>query len=203
MSESMTRRHGLEPFLSSLPTQPGGEDGVKIEIRADLGHINLRSSPANPEFLSTVARVLQQELPLAANTMTMGDHRVYWLGPDEWQVVTAIDDSDELVTELREALARLHASVSDLSGGQIALQISGPRVRDVLAKASTLDLTPAEFSLGACAQSGLAKANMLIGCIDDAEPVFEIMVRRSFSDYAVRWFQHAASEYGVKISMTA
>jgi len=80
MSESMTRRHGLEPFLAALPTQASIDDGVKIELRADLGHINLRGSPANPAFLSTVAAVLRQELPLAANTMTMGDHRVFWLG---------------------------------------------------------------------------------------------------------------------------
>jgi len=202
MSESMTRRHGLEPFLSSLPTDAGGEDCVKVEIRADLGHINLRGSPANPEFLTTVARVLQQELPLAANTMTTGDHRVYWLGPDEWQIVTAIDGSDGLVTQISEALAGLHASVFDLCGGQVGLQLSGPRVRDVLAKACTLDLAPAEFSLGACAQSGLAKANMLIGLVDDVGPVFELVVRRSFADYVLRWLQHAATEYGVAFSAT-
>jgi len=202
MSEAMTQRHGLEPFLSSLPTGSSGKDCVRIEIRAGLRHINLRGSPDNPEFLAAVARVLRQELPIAANTMTRGDHRVYWLGPDEWQIVTAIDASDGLVTQLREALMGKHACLSDLSGGQIGLQLSGPNVRDVLAKACTLDLAPAEFSLGTCAQSGLAKANMLIGLIDDVVPVFEIVVRRSFADYVVRWLQHAAAEYGVDFSAT-
>jgi sarcosine oxidase subunit gamma len=199
----MIRRHGLEPFLAALPTQSSGDDGVKIEIRADLGHINLRGSPANPAFLSTVAAVLRQELPLAANTMTMGDHRVFWLGPDEWQLVTAVDDTVELSKQLREALVAFHASVADLSGGQIALHVSGSKVRDVLAKACTLDLSPARFDVGACAQGGLAKTSMLIGRIDDVELKFEIVLRRSFADYALRWLRHAATEYDVRFSATA
>jgi len=197
MFEPTTSRHGLEPFLAALPTQERGDDCVTVEIRADLGHINLRGSPANPEFLPTVASVLRQELPIAANTMTMGHHRIYWLGPDEWQIVTAIDASSELLTQTGKALAGLRGSVSDLGGGQIALQLGGPRVRDVLAKACTLDLAPTEFRVGASAQCGLAKASMLIGLIDDAGPTFEIVVRRSFADYVLRWLQHAATEHGV------
>jgi sarcosine oxidase subunit gamma len=201
MSESKTRRHGLEPFLSSPLAEASGGDCVRIDIRSDLGHINLRGSPSDPQFLAIVGRVLRQDLPIAANTMTMGDHRVYWLGPDEWQIVTAIDDSAGLVKHLREALVGLHASVSDISGGQIALHVSGPSVRDVLTRACTLDLAPAEFGVGACAQSGLAKASMLIGLTDEAGPEFEIVVRRSFSDYVVRWLKNAAAEFGVKFGV--
>jgi sarcosine oxidase subunit gamma len=176
-------------------SESGGGDGVKIDIRADRGHINLRGCPTNPEFLAAVRGVLRQELPVAANTMTISDHRVYWLGPDEWQIVAGIDVCDDLVAQLGEATADLHASVTDLSGGQISLHISGSGVRDVLAKGCTLDQTSPNFEVGACAQSGLAKANVLIGCIDAAGPVFEIVVRRSFSDYLLRWLRHAATEY--------
>jgi sarcosine oxidase subunit gamma len=198
MSDSTTRRHGLEAFLSSSPAETGG--GVRIEIRADLGHINLRGNPADPDFLAIIASVLGQELPIAANTMTTGDHRAYWLGPDEWQIVTEFDAARGLETKLSNALTDHHASVSDLSGGQIAFHVSGPGVRDVLAKGCTLDLAQGKFDVGDCAQSGLAKANALIGLIDDAGTVFEIVARRSFSDYALRWLTHAASEYGVSIS---
>lgn len=202
MSETTTVRHGLEAIIGSLPKCSSGGECIKVRIQADLGHINLRGATANPDFLAAVAGVLRQELPLEANTMTMGDHRVFWLGPDEWQIVTAVDNTDELVTRLRDALPGIHASVSDLTGGQVAMHISGPGVLDVLAKGSTLDLSPAGLELGASAQSGLAKASMLIGRIDDAEPVFEIIVRRSFSDYVVRWLNHAAADFGVEFSTT-
>ena len=201
MPDSTTGRHGLEPFIASLPKRSPGGDCMKVRIQADLGHINLRGTSANSDFLAAVTRVLRQELPLVAKTMTMGDHRVFWLGPDEWQIVTAIDNTDGLVTRLREALVGLHASVSDLCGGQIAMHISGAGAVDVLDGACTLDLNPAEFEVGACAQSGLAKASMLIGHID-AEPVYEIVVRRSFADYVARWLQQAAADNGVEFSAT-
>jgi sarcosine oxidase subunit gamma len=193
MSDSAKLRHGLEPFLSSRTDQSGSGEGISIEVQTDLGHINLRGDAANSEFLAAVATALQQELPVAANTMTSGDHRVFWLGPNEWQIVTAADNTARLLAGLREALTDVHASMCDLSGGQVALRVTGSGVRQVLAKGCTLDLSPAKFAVGACAQSGLAKAGMLIGCIDDAGPVFEIIVRRSFADYVARWLHHAAA----------
>ena len=80
------------------------------------------------------------------------------------------------------------------------MRIKGRGVRDVLAKGCTLDLHPAEFAAGACAQSGLAKANILIGLIEE-KPVFEIVVRRSFAEYLARWLQHAATEHNVEFSV--
>ncbi len=194
------RRHGLEPFLALLPQDTSGDVGVTIQIQADLGHINLRGSPENLEFVRIATNVLGQELPVIANSMTLGDHRVFWLGPNEWLILTSLDGTQNLVSRLREALQRQHACVTELSGGQIAMRISGPRVRDVLAKGCTLDFHPNEFEAGDCAQSGLAKANILIGRIDE-KPVFEIVVRRSFAEYLVLWLQHAATEYKLKFSV--
>ena len=193
MSDSAILRHGLEPFLSSRTDQSGSDDGIRIQVLADLGHINLRGDAASADFLAAVATVLQQKLPVAANTMTSADHRVFWLGPDEWQIVTAADNTARLLAGLREALTDVHASMCDLSGGQVAMRVTGSGVRGVLAKGCTLDLSAAKFAVGACAQSGLAKASMLIGRIEDAEPAFEIIVRRSFADYVARWLHHAAA----------
>ena len=50
----------------------------------------------------------------------------------------------------------------------------------------------AQLPTGACAQTGLAKASMLIACLDEQEPLFEIIVRRSFADYVIRWLKNAA-----------
>ena len=195
------RRHGLEPFVAQLPQDTSGDAGVAIQLQADLGHINLRGSQENLEFVRIATSVLGQELPVIANTMSLGKLRIYWLGPNEWLILTSVDGTPKLVTLLREALQGQHAAVTELSGGQLTMRIDGPRVRDVLAKGCTLDFHPAEFEVGACAQSGLAKANILIGLIDE-KPVFEIVVRRSFAQYLVLWLQHAATEYNVEFSVT-
>ncbi len=154
--------------------------------RVELGHVNLRGSAADKEFVTAAEAALGQPLPLAANTVSIADHRVYWLGPDEWQVVTDLERGNELVAMLEGKLAGRHVAVNNLSGGQVALHLEGADVPDVLARGCTLDLHPDIFGVGECTQSGLAKAIVLIGCID-ASPVYEIIVRRSFSEYLLRW----------------
>ena len=200
MTEPQSRRHGLESFLASLPQDAGSAAGVTIQLLPELGHINLRGDPKNAEFVAAANAALGQELPVSANTMTSGDYRIFWLGPDEWLIVTLAADTLGLLRRLRESSSRQHASVTDVSGGQIALRLAGPGVRDVLAKGCTLDFHPDKFIVGACAQSGLAKANVLIGLVDD-QAAYEIVVRRSFAEYLVHWLRHAAREYGVNFSV--
>jgi sarcosine oxidase subunit gamma len=153
-----------------------------------LGHLNLRGNAADDRFTAGVAAALGQALPLEANTISQSAHRVYWLGPDEWQVVTELKNVDDLLQKLRNELRGQHVSINDLSGGQIAIHLSGSDVPDLLAKGCTLDLHPSVFGVGACAQSGLAKTIVLLGHIDEA-PVYELIVRRSFSEYALRWLR--------------
>ncbi len=201
MTDAVIRRHGLEAFLVAQSPASRDDGDLRIQLQADLGHINLRGNPDSPAFLAAASSAVQQDLPVAANTMSLGEHRVYWLGPNEWQIVTATSNTQDIKTRLRESLAGQHASVSDLSGGQVALHISGPGALGVLAKGCTLDLHAGEFAVGSCAQSGLAKAGLLIGLIDD-RPNFEIVVRRSFADYVARWLQHAAGEHIAGFSAT-
>lgn len=161
-----------------------------------LGYVNLRGNAGNAEFVAAVTSALDQDLPVVANTMNIDRHRVFWLGPDEWLIVAARENTAELLTGLRQALLEQYAAVTDVSGGYVLLTLSGNRAREVLAKGSTLDFHPNVFPLGHCAQSSLAKAAVLIGNID-AEPTYEIIVGRSFSEYLSLWLQTAGDEFGV------
>ena len=156
--------------------------------RIELGHINLRGDINDEHFVECVANVLGQQLPVEPNTVSIADHRVYWLGPNEWQIVTEPGRATELADALEDALVDRHIAINNLSGGQVALHLTGTDVPELLALACTLDLDPTVFGVGDCAQSGLAKSNVLIGYID-ATPVYEIIVRRSFSEYLLRWLR--------------
>ena len=196
MSESVPSRHGLEPFLAAESTHDGKDRAAWITVCSDLGHVNVRGVAADPVFVSAVEGVLQQPLPLAPNTMTQAAHRVFWLGPDEWLVVTAAPQAADLAAALQQATSGMHASVNDLSGGQVALVLEGPGARDLLAKGCPLDLHPQVFKAGDCAQSAIAKSNVLLGLLDDA-PTFIIVVRRSFADYLCRWLARAGKTFGI------
>ena len=170
---------------------------VQVQSLSDLSHINLRGNPQDGGFRDAAESSLGQPLPVDPNTMTVGAHRIFWLGPDEWLIVTEQTGAAALLERLNNALSGVHAAVNDVSGGTVAMRVSGSGVRDLLAKGCTLDLHPSVFSVGSCAQSGLAKAGVLLGFADDM-PTFELVVRSSFSDYVVRWLRHAGSDCGIE-----
>ena len=198
MSETTERRHGLEPFFASV--ESAAEARVNISVLCGYGFLNVRLGSRCEQAVEAATRVLGQPVPLAANTFTTGEHRVYWLGPDEWLVVTSAEAAAGLGSELAEALAGFHAAINDVSSGHVALCVSGVDARTVLAKGCTLDLHPQKFGPGQCARTGLAKATVLLGALDN-ESTCTIIVSRSFSDYLCRWLAHAARAHGVRFSM--
>ncbi|WP_428102477.1 sarcosine oxidase subunit gamma [Candidatus Rariloculus sp.] len=198
MSETIERRHGLEPFFAAVEST--AQAGVDISVLSGCGFLNVRLDPRCEQAVEAATRVLGQPMPLAANTFTTGEHRVYWLGPDEWLILTSAEGAAGLGSGLAEALSGLHAAINDVSGGNVALCVSGVDARTVLAKGCTVDLHPREFGPRQCARTGLAKATVLLGVSNDASTC-TIVVSRSFADYLCRWLAHAARPHGVRFSM--
>ena len=171
-----------------------GAEGVELAEIALPVKVNLRGDPGDAAFRRAVASALGLEPPVAANTSTRaGPTRCFWLGPDEWFVVAARSGED-LAARLRAALAGQHVSVVDVGAAYVALQLTGPRAREVLAKACPLDLHPRAFHLGYCAQSNFARTQALVALEDEA-PVFHLFVRRSFAGYLADWLLDAMGEY--------
>ena len=195
----MIRRHGLEAFLEEVRDADASDSAVRISVSGDFGYINLRGNPADKQFIAAVEDVIGQSLPVTPNALSPEPHRVFWLGPDEWLIVTTAESVTGLVARLGDATSKYHAAVNDISGGLVALIIEGTKTRDILAKGCTLDLHASVFSAGSCAQSGLAKATVLLACLDDT-PTFMVVVRRSFSDYLCHWLARAGSNAGVLFS---
>lgn len=186
MTERIVKRHGLEAAIGDWSSAD-----LAVHVCDELGHVNLRGNPQDQAFRRSAEAALGQELPIAANTISEGDLTICWLGPDEWLILTAADAASELVDALNDALAGQHFAVNNLSGGQLAVRLAGKNVRETLAKGCTLDFHPSVFAPGMCAQSGLAKANVLLVRPGDKDE-FLVVVRRSFSDYLVAWLKDAA-----------
>ena len=129
--------------------------------------------------------------------VSIGAHRIYWLGPDEWLIVSTVDNAAGLAAGLQDALLDQHVSVNDISGGQVTIRLDGDDVRDTLSKGCPIDFHADAFGPGDCVQSGLAKTGVLIGCFDRPN-TFELIVRRSFADYLARWLQQAGRDAGIE-----
>jgi heterotetrameric sarcosine oxidase gamma subunit len=191
----MTKEHPLSSFMKLQSTARTVAPCVQVTLEPFRAHVNVRGNPRSTDFVNACTTLLGQGVPQPGR-VTRADHSCYWLGPEEFLVVSKRFTGRELVTSLSDAFAGLHAAATDLSGGQMLMTVSGSAASAFLSKASTLDLHESVFAVDDCAQSTFAKASALFALRSD-EPVFELVIRRSFADYAARWMVHAGQEFGI------
>jgi len=192
MSEALRRESPLVARIDSgLPVRMSAE-GIRLQERAFLGHINLRCDPGDSALTGALERALECSLPRRANTFQLAAAglKVLWLGPDEWLVVAEQGREAVLADALRRAVGDGFATVVELGCGQTVIEIAGARAREVIAKGCPLDLHPRAFGPGNCAQSRWARTLVTLAQVDDA-PTFELIVRRSFADYLWQWLVDA------------
>lgn len=114
----------------------------------------------------------------------MGD--CFWLGPAEWLVVGPPASRAEALEALGRAVGPEDGGVVDLSASRVLFELKGPKARDVLASCCALDLHPRVFGPGQCAQTLVAKAQVLLSQRDEA-PTYRLFVRPSLASYVVSW----------------
>jgi sarcosine oxidase subunit gamma len=160
-----------------------------------LTQLDVRFDPTDEVAGRAVTGVLGRPVPVTPGTVASTDELdVLWLGPDEWLVVAAPGRGAELEARLREALSEGAGSVVDLSANRTAIELRGPHARDILEHGCSIDLHPRAFGPGRCAQTDLARANVILVRRSE-EPVYLVLVRPSFARYLWAWLADAASEW--------
>jgi sarcosine oxidase subunit gamma len=173
-----------EPFASAFEAT-----GQAVAIREIpfVTQINLRVDPKDTELLRRLQPALGFDLPLTPNTTAEGgDRRVLWLGPDEWLLVAPQGQAASLERDMRDAFAGAFGSIADVSANRTVLEVAGPGAVDLLAQGIPIDLYPRAFRAGQCAQTLLAKAQVIIERRGD-QPSFHLYVRASFAGYVADW----------------
>jgi sarcosine oxidase subunit gamma len=116
--------------------------------------------------------------PVTPNTTAVVDgHTVLWLGPDEWLVLGGV-----------EADYPAAAAAVDVSANRVVLELAGDDAAEVLAQGCSLDLHRAAFPPGGCAQTLLARAQVILL---RGEEAFAILLRPSFERYLRAWLEDA------------
>jgi sarcosine oxidase, subunit gamma len=161
-----------------------------------LAQINFRADPNDAGVMRRLASTLGFALPVVPNTTTsQNDRRALWLGPDEWLVVGPDGQQEILGHALRNGLDGAFGSIVDVSANRTLLEISGARAREILAHGVPIDLDPPSFGPNRCAQTLLAKAQVIIERRDDSG--FLLYVRASFASYAAEWLLDAAASVAI------
>lgn len=157
--------------------------------------LTLRGNAANPAFVQAVSNTTGLALPVQANSASLGSGaqsgtQLLWLGPDEWLLKLPLGQGVAMEATLRSALQGQHYAVVQVGSGNTTLTLQGPGAADLLARGCPLDLHPRVFGTGALAQSHIAKANVVLLCLQAGQS-YEITVRRSFASYLFNWLCEA------------
>lgn len=196
MADTVTRHSPLAHTAGRFATATRSSGGdLRLAELPFLTQIAVRLDPKGPAA-DAVGLALGLQLPLEPDTaVRAGGRFVLWLGPDEWLVVGPSDSSGDLENLIRTAAGDEPASVTDVSAQRTTLLVAGPRARDLLAHGCALDLHPRSFGPGRCAQTTLARAQVVLVARDDPSAGFWVLVRSSFAGYLADWLLDAASEY--------
>lgn len=170
---------------------------VVLREKAFMGHLVLRGNAGNELFARTVEKVLGVALPAqACQSAESSKALVQWLSPDEWLIITEGGQEGPLQQALREQLSG-HYAITDVSGGQTVIALSGPKAEMVIRKSCPYDVHPSRFPTGKCVGTVFAKSSVLLR--RTGADSFELVIRRSFADYVWMWLQDASREYGLVI----
>jgi sarcosine oxidase subunit gamma len=164
----------------------------------------LASMIARPGLILTLSRAIERvfgvQLPTTPRFVSArqepGDTvRFIWSGPGHWLIEST--DAAISVDGLLTNVAGL-ASVFEQTDSRVVLEVSGPRVRDVLAKGLPIDLHPASFQVGDVALTSASHIGVQLWQTT-AGPVYRMAIARSYFASFWRLLAMSASEYGCEI----
>lgn len=180
------KAHHMPPPVRVPSTQ------ALLTRQTTVGLLNLRGNAGDNTFVASVEQALGLSLPLAAcTTNAHQDCRVVWIGPDEWMVITPLEQSAVLAERLRTALSGQHHATTDVTGGFFLVDLQGPQVRDTLAQGCPMDFHARAFAAQQAFGTHFYKVGLTLWM--SAEPDhFQMLVRRSFIDHFWQLIDHAS-----------
>lgn len=192
------RRSALAEALKPGVYGAAGPSGPGIEIRelGPLAFVQVAAFDAE-RAAAAIGAALGQPAPSARNGVsTAGAAVVLWIGPGRWLVIEP--ESRDLASLLGQHCPGDVGTVTDLGHARTALRVEGPKVRDLLAKLSILDVDPAVFPPGTCAQTQFGQVGVLLYCrLRDG---FDLFLPRSFAVSVLEAVMDAALEFGCRVS---
>jgi len=183
--------------------QPGrygraGATGVVIEERNDLAFASIICKRDKRfALINAVNTAFGFALPDGPRRVTRGHVTFAGVSSDQW--IASADGADAVGFAAR-VRARLgpFAAVSDQSDARLVLRVSGPRVREVLAKGVPVDLHPKAFRPGDIACTVVGYINTQIDMLDDA-PTYQLAAPRSMAGSFWSWLTASAAEFGYEV----
>lgn len=163
-----------------------------------LGKLVLRGDPQSISDAALAIAGVSPPVDTCTSTRS-GETAMLWIGPDERWIITAPETEAGMAADLERRLAGVRHQIVDVTDYYTAIELAGPRARDMLMKLTTLDLHPRAFNEGTVAGSmfGRTQATLWLREEGPEGPEFILLVRASTADYLWCLLAEAGREYGM------
>lgn len=201
MADTLALTHPLAHRLEGSPEEAGPDSAAVVLTAAPplvLLDLRCRERAALDAFLKKSPGLAS---PPVARAVSNARGTLFRLGPDWWQLRC---NDRKTADRLLKADAAGPVAVTDISDAWLAIGVAGPRARDVLAKAATVDLHPDSFPAGSATRTLFGRVTVIVSRLDDGEPpAFDVTISRSNARFLWRWLADAAREYGYTLNPAA
>jgi sarcosine oxidase subunit gamma len=170
--------------------------GLVIVERTDIALASVIAKRGKRDALAAaVDTAFGVALPDGPKRASKNDVTFAGTGPDQW--LASAENAEGFATKLRARIGPF-AAVSDQSDARLVLRLSGPRVRDVLAKGVPVDLHRKAFKPGDVATTIVAYIGIQLDMLDDA-PTYQLTAPRSMAGSFWSWLTASAAEFGYDV----
>ena len=172
-------------------------NNFSMKEKTPVAKINLRGSLENKEFASKIGKILGMILPKETCGTSINEKITsFWLGPDEWLLVS--NDEVPKETNAYELEQVLFDNISKTNLGAITnvtdqftiFKLSGSNIFEVLSKGSPFDFSSENFGDNKVVQTILNHVDVTIH--RQSENDVDLYVRRSFAGYLWDWLKDSA-----------
>ena len=171
MSEPMTALKGASD-TSGIAT---------VTELGPMGMITLRGDLAAKPVIKAASAAGGVTMPAQNHCATEGANGIAWMSPDELLILCAYDEVHARLADLQGKLAKHHALAVNVSDARAVFQVTGPNVREVMAKLAPVDMAADQFTTGMFRRTRIAQVAAAFW-MPDAQTV-QIICFRSVAQY--------------------
>jgi heterotetrameric sarcosine oxidase gamma subunit len=163
-----------------------------------LGVVELAAFRQQREEVWTQAVRSGWSLPAMGRVQVQVNRLALSVRPDRWLLLTTHNAKEEDAASWEKRLGG-SAAVIDHSSGLAAFGLSGPSMRDVLARGCRVDLDPSAFPAGSAAATIVAQVPVVLGAVSSG---LLLLTPSTTARHLREWLAHTATPFGFEFAAT-
>jgi len=170
--------------------EPNGPATTDVSVMPPRGMITIRGDLKSKNLNKAVLELVEEGVPTPGKINLSDNSGCAWMSPDELLLMVGSSVAQQALVTVERALAGEHNLVTNVSDARAIIQIKGDNVRDVLAKLTPSDVSPAAFGVGDMRRSRIAQVAGAFWMLD-ARTV-ELVCFRSSAGYVAGLLKQAS-----------